>query len=336
MTIGWAIVGAGMGAKPHGLALADLAPRVDVRGVYTRSPATREAFAADHGFPVATDLAALAADPTVTAALILTPPDARAEVIRPFVEQGKAILCEKPMARSVAEAEALATLCRDIPFGIVFQHRTRAASRALAERVASGALGAIHAVRVEVPWWRDQSYYDVPGRGSYARDGGGVLISQAIHTLDLMLSLTGPVAAVSAMATTTGYHRMESEDFVAAALRFQNGAIGSLMATTAAYPGGPESISLDCDKASAHLAQGTLTLNWRDGRQEVLGAASGTGGGADPMAFPFDWHRDLIAGFCDAVEAGQAPVPGAAEGLAVQRLIDAILKAAKTGQEMTV
>ena len=90
---------------------------------------------------------------------------------------------------------------------------------------------------MRVPWWRPQTYYDEPGRGTLARDGGGVLITQAIHTLDLFLSLTPRVAEVAAFAATTPLHRMETEDIACAALRFANGALGTLDATTASYPG---------------------------------------------------------------------------------------------------
>ena len=95
-------------------------------------------------------------------------------------------------------------------------------------------------MQVALPWWRPQAYYDAPGRGTYARDGGGVLITQAIHTLDLMLAVAGPVTQVAAIAGTTRLHRMEAEDFVGAGLSFAGGALGSLVATTAAYPGGAD------------------------------------------------------------------------------------------------
>ncbi len=191
-------------------------------------------------------------------------------------------------------------------------------------------------MRASVPWWREQAYYDEPGRGTYERDGGGVLISQAIHTLDLMLSLTGPVAQVQAVAATTRFHEMESEDFVAGGMRFASGAPGSVMATTASFPGEAESITLDCEKASAHLQSGTLTLSWRDGRVESFGETGGTGGGADPMAFPHGWHRDLIAGFAAAVREGRDPVPSGREALDVHRLIDALMRSSREGRAIDI
>ena len=159
------------------------------------------------------------------------------------------------------------------------------------------------------------------------RDGGGVLITQAIHTLDLMLSLTGPVAEVAAVAGTSALHRMESEDFVGAGLRFANGAPGALMATTAAYPGMPERIELIGTKASAILAAGVVTTHYQDGRIERVGEEQSTGGGADPMDFPHDAHRALITDFLDAIAQRRSPRVSGREALKVHRFIDALLQA---------
>lgn len=331
---GIAVIGTGMAALPHARALKDLEDRVAVTGIYARSLERREAFAADHGFPVAGSAEALALDPATDALLLLTPADVRGALIGLFAQNGKHVLCEKPIGRTSAEAAANVAACdkAGVQLGVVFQHRFRAASRRLKELLDSGDLGAVRLARAEVPWWRPQSYYDAPGRGTMARDGGGVLISQAIHTMDLLLSLTGPVAEVQAMAATTALHDMECEDFVHAGLRFESGAVGALTATTAAYPGAPESIRLDCDKGSALLQSGVLIVQWQDGREDTFGEAEGTGGGADPMAFPHDWHRGLIAAFVDAAETGRAPSPSGRDALAVQRLIDAIMRSSSEGR----
>lgn len=324
--LGLAVIGCGMAARPHAAALRALSDLIEVRGVYARDAARCAAFAAEHGFPAAGSLDALVADPGVQAALILTPPNARADIVGAFARAGKPVLCEKPLERTVDAARALVETCEGagVQLGVVLQHRFRQASQALAERLASGALGRIAVVAAEVPWWRDQSYYDEPGRGSYARDGGGVLISQAIHTLDLMLSLTGPVASVQGLCATTPLHRMEAEDYAAAALRFASGAVGHVMATTAAFPGAAESLRLDCTEAAVTLKSGMLDIVWRDGRHEQVGEATGTGGGADPMAFPADWHRDLIADFARAVATGGRPRVTGRDALQVHRLIAAI------------
>ena len=235
------------------------------------------------------------------------------------------------------QAKAIVETCNraGVRLGVVFQHRFRAASEKLAELIQSGKLGTIHVVRANVPWWRDQAYYDEPGRGSYARDGGGVLISQAIHTLDLMLSLTGPVASVQAICATTPLHRMEAEDVTAAAMQFANGAVGMLFASTASYPGEAESLQFDFDHAAATLKAGVLTLHWRDGRVDTFGGeAAGTGGGADPMAFPFDWHQSLIADFAEAIRTGRDPRVTGAMALDVHRLITALEQSSRDGQRI--
>jgi predicted dehydrogenase len=197
-------------------------------------------------------------------------------------------------------------------------------------------MGEIAHVELAIPWWRPQAYYDEPGRGTYARDGGGVLITQAIHQLDLMLSLAGPVAEVAAIAGTTRLHRMESEDLVAAGLVFENGALGSLYATTAAFPGHPEQLVIAGTEGSAVLAGGTLDITWHDGRAEQHGESMGCGGGADPMAFPHDWHKAVIADFVAAVREGRPPRVTAEEALRVHLLIDALLASARERRRLPV
>lgn len=336
---GIGLVGAGMASKPHALALQALASTVSVRGVFRRNAGERRAFCAAYGFPEATSLDALLQDPAVDALLVLTPPNARAEIVAAAAAAGKHLLMEKPVERTTAAAVRIVETCEaaGVRLGVIFQHRFRAGSRQLAALLQDGKLGRLQAVHLTVPWWRPQSYYDQPGRGSLAQDGGGVLLTQAIHSLDLMLSLCGPVASVAAIAATTGLHRMETEDFVGAGLRFANGAAGALMATTACYPGGAETLVLVCDRASATLAAGTLTLDWLDGRREVHGEPAGaSGGGADPMAFPFDWHQAQIAEFVEAVQAGREPLSSGRTALRVHRLIDALLASSREGRQVAV
>jgi predicted dehydrogenase len=176
--------------------------------------------------------------------------------------------------------------------------------------------------------WRPQSYHDEPGRGTKHRDGGGVLITQAIHTLDLMLSLAGPVREVAGFWRTSPLHRMETEDMVCGALRYGNGAIGTVDATTAAYPGFAERIELICRHGSALLAGTSLEVLYHDGTAERVAADQSSGGtGADPMDFPHDYHRSLIADYLDAIGDGRDPRATGAAALQVHRLIDALIEA---------
>ena len=332
---GIGVVGAGMGAKPHALALQSLAKTVEVRGVFRRNRAALDSFCQAYGFPAAESYEALLADPQVEAILILTTPNAREELVAAAAQAGKHVLMEKPVERTLAAAERIVETCdaAGVKLGIIFQHRFRRASRYLAEAVAENRYGRLVAVHLVVPWWRPQEgYYDQPGRGTLAQDGGGVLITQAIHSLDLMISLCGEVSAVTAMARTTRLHQMETEDFVSAGLEFVSGAVGAVMATTASFPGGPESLTLNFAKATATLTAGNLTVRTIDGETITEGEASQGGGGADPMAFPFDWHAAQIAEFADAVRHDRQPLSNGHTALQVHRLIDAMMVSAREGR----
>ncbi|MCU4652414.1 Gfo/Idh/MocA family oxidoreductase [Roseibacterium sp. SDUM158016] len=342
--LGLAMIGTGMVARTHLLAIRDARPRPRLVGVLSRSTGRARAFAAEAtevlgaGVDTFSDVNAIAADPRVDCALILTPPDARLSLIRPLADAGKAILLEKPVGRTLAEAEEVVAFCEaaGVPLGIVFQHRVREASRAAADLVSDGALGALGLAEIAVPWWRAQAYYDEPGRGTYARDGGGVLMSQAIHTIDLALSLTGPVESVTAMTATTRFHRMEAEDVAVAGLRFVGGAAGWLTASTASFPGRSESIVLHYEKASLRLAEGVLEVSWRDGRVERHGATATTGGGADPMAFTHDWHRSVLEDFARALHEGRPPAITGRAALDAHRLIDAMTRSAQAGRRVNL
>jgi UDP-N-acetyl-2-amino-2-deoxyglucuronate dehydrogenase len=322
-----------MATRPHLQALKDPDCLVDLAGLYNRSRAKAEIVAESGGYSVFDSLEDIANDADIEGVIITTPPDQRLEIVDMMARAGKHILMEKPVERTLPAAENLVEICEryNVRLGMVLQHRFRAGAERLRSLVDAGELGDIALVRVDVPWWRGQDYYDQPGRGSYARDGGGVLISQAIHVLDLMLSLTGPAQSVQAFCATTKLHGMEAEDFATAGVRFASGAVGSIMATTATFPGGTESITIDGTAGTATLQGGRLDVVWRDGRSEQTEELSGTGGGADPMAFPCDWHRALIADFAMAIRDDREPRITGREALKVHALIDAMTTSAREG-----
>ena len=326
-----AIIGLGMAARAHLEALQELEGRVEIAGLYMRNETRRAAAASDLGVRAFDSVKAIADDAETEAVLILTPPNARREIIKTCADAGKHILLEKPLDRSLKAAEELVDIAEaaGVQMGMVFQHRTRKASVKLAEMLRQGALGTIAMVRTDVPWWRGQDYYDQPGRGTYAQDGGGVLITQAIHVLDLMLSLCGPVQSVQAMLATTAMHEMEAEDFASAGLVYDNGAVGSVCATTASFPGDAESIRIDATLGSAILEAGQLTIRWKDGRVDVEGEESASGGGADPMAFSCEWHKAIIENFADVLDGKADLFCSGRQALEVQRLIEGMTLSSK-------
>ena len=254
----------------------------------------------------------------------------------PLCARGVPILMEKPIERNLAAATNIVETCErsGIPLGIVFQHRSRAAVAVLRERL--GDLGPVSLIEISVPWWRDQSYYDEPGRGTLEQDGGGVLMTQAIHTLDLALSLAGPVKRVQAMASTSSFHQMEAEDTFTAGLVFQSGASGSLFATTASFPGGKETIVLHGENGVARLVGDTLSIDWRSGKTETLGMEAATGGGADPMAFSHGWHQAVIEDFVAGLKENRPPMIPGREALKTHALIEALIASSEAGTAMEV
>lgn len=332
-----ALIGLGMVADTHVAAIND-APQLTLAGVLGRDTVRTRTFCDKHGTRAFADLAALAADPSVDFAIVATPPDARQNIVAALVAAGKPILMEKPIERDLAAATKIVTTCEaaQVPLGVMFQHRAREASIALKAAIDAGALGDIATVELRVPWWRDQSYYDAPGRGTYARDGGGVMISQAIHTLDLAMWVLGPITDVQAMLRRTPLHQLEAEDWASALFQFESGACGSLMATTAAYPGDAESITIQGTKASAHLASGVLKLTHIGGQTETFGATATTGGGADPMAFTHAWHQSVMTDFAAAISTGRAPMITGRSALRTHAVIDAMQIASRTGTQTKV
>lgn len=336
---GIGIIGLGMASAPHVRSLADLVDRVEVRGAFSPSAERRRSFSEACGLPVVDTLDAILSDDEVTAVLVLTPPNTHGEIVARAAEAGKHVLLEKPLEISIGRANAIVETMESagLKLGIVLQHRFRPVSVRLAETVADRRLGELVGASARLANWRPQSYYDQPGRGLKSRDGGGVLLTQGIHTLDLLISVAGLPVEVMGYATTTRVHRMETEDMATGAIRFENGALGSINATTCAYPGFPDSIELVGTKGTARIEGTVLDIHFHDGSKTCHDdGALGGGAGADPMAFPHVHHRAVLADFLDAIEGDNEPKATGREALKVHRLIDALLQSAETGRRKAV
>jgi predicted dehydrogenase len=201
-----ALIGLGMVVKPHIASLVDLADRAEIAACFTPSAARRAAFAEAYpALPLADDLDAVLGDRSIDAVFLLTPPFSHLDLIERCAASGKHVLVEKPLDVSVARATQAVEAMEHagLKLGVVLQYRFRKASQRLASLMASGELGALISGSAQIRWWRTAEYFAEPGRGTKARDGGGVLLTQAIHTLDLFQSLTGPIVKVAAMAKTS-------------------------------------------------------------------------------------------------------------------------------------
>lgn len=332
--IGVALIGAGMIAQTHIEALSAAKSGLQLKAILSRTPDMARYLNAyyDGPSPVFTsDLAQITNDPTIDFVIVATPPSVRIDLITTLAQAGKHILLEKPVARTLAEAKEVVQICQTagVTLGVLFQFRKRAPSLMAHRILAKGRLGRLGHVEISVPLWRSQAYYDELGRGTYARDGGGVLLTQAIHTLDLALSFTGPVASVQAMTATTPLHDMEAEDFAAAGLRFANGAVGSLTASTATYPHGLESLTLHYEHGSMRIDKDRLDLHWRNGAVEHFPPP----GYAKPEKH--EWHQAVIEDFAKAIATGTPPMVSGTAALGVHHLIDAIETSSRLGQVVT-
>lgn len=327
-----AIIGLGMAAGHHARSLMDLADRVEVVGAFSPTAARRDAFASAYGLPVVDDVEGIFGDRSVEAVLILTPPNTHLELVQRAAASGKHILLEKPLDISLERAERIVALAVEagVRLSACLQNRFRPAVIALENLLASGRLGDIVEASASIRNWRAQSYYDEPGRGTRARDGGGVLLTQGIHTIDLLLNFAGQPNDVRAFARTSPLHVMETEDQVCAAFSFANGALGTLNATTCAWPGFPDRIEITGTRGTAVLTGAQLDARLMDGAVITEnGGPAGSGSGADPMAFGHELHRALIADFVSAIRNNSPLKVTGENALDAQRFIASVLGAAR-------
>lgn len=333
------IIGLGMASAPHALSLLDLRDRVEVVGAFSPTETRRRAFADRFGLPVVDSTDRIFDDPSIDYVIVLTPPNTHLALVERAAASGQHVLLEKPLEISLERSRQVVKTAEQsgIKLGIVLQRRFRPVFMETARLIGEGMLDEIVSASLRLCNWRDQGYYDAPGRGTLARDGGGVLLTQAIHTIDQLIALAGLPAQVTGFAATSPVHRMETEDLVHAALRFANGALGALSATTAAYPGFPDLIEIVGTRGTARLEGDDGVIHLAHGERIDLHDDSADGGsGTDPMAFSHGNHRAVHEDFLDAITADRQPRASGAEALKAHRLIDAILRASATGERVEV
>ena len=210
--------------------------------------------------------------------------------------------------------------------------------------IDAGRFGRLTLGDMYVKWWRTQEYYDSGGwRGTWALDGGGAYMNQAIHNVDLLYWFMGDVAEVCGMTATLAHERIEVEDVGSAVVKFKNGAIGTLEATTAAYPGLLKKIEIHGSEGSAIIEQESILL-WdfktpkpEDAQlREKYAKSETTGGAADPKAISFIGHQRQFEDFLAAVRQGKQPRIDGAEGRKSVEIILAIYESAKSGKRVSL
>jgi len=248
------------------------------------------------------------------------------------IRRGAHVLVEKPIEISTARTDALIADAdrAGLRLGVIFQDRLKPDVRRLKSLVDEGALGSILLARAQVPWWRPPEYYrESRWRGTWAFDGGGALMNQGIHTVDLLLWLCGPVARVSGR-TATRFHQIEVEDTAVAVIEFASGALATLEASTCVNPGRPRRIEIAGSRGTAILEGDELLSG--DGRS----AGPPPVNAASPVVADVSGHRDVIADFMRAVRDHGRPSCDGREGRRSVALIEAIYESSRTGLAVDV
>jgi UDP-N-acetyl-2-amino-2-deoxyglucuronate dehydrogenase len=297
------------------------------------------------GVPCETSFEALVARPDVDAIGICTPSGLHAPMSIAAARAGKHVFVDKPMALSLAAAdEAIATArARGVLLSVILQRRTDPQFARLAAAVAGGALGRPVLGSISVPYLRTQAYYEsAPWRASPDLDGGGVLINQAIHLLDLLLWFLGDVERVRAHSATLAHH-IRMEDCLTASLVFKNGALGAIASTTATNPGFPHRVEVYGSEGGAQI-EGEKIVRWETQAGPVDASATGgtgpasapAGAAADPAAISLDNHARLVENFVDAIRRKTTLLVPGEEGRRSLAVVLAAYESAKSGKETIV
>ena len=344
--LGFAIVGCGMIARFHVRALAEI-PGTRVAALVSRSGTSASALLQEMSLPpcpvFSTVEEALAA-PGVDAVIITTPSGAHAEPAIAAAKAGKHVVVEKPLEITGERCQQIIDACDrfNVKLCTIFPSRFGDANIALKKAIEAGKFGRLTLGETTCKWWRSQAYYDDGGwKGTQALDGGGALMNQAIHSVDLLLWMMGDVATVSGFTATLAHERIEVEDTATAILRFRSGALGVIQATTSVHPGYPKTLAIHGNRGSAVIEQDDVLKwdftpetdedkKWRAG--SVSDRSKNTGGAADPKAISFEGHRRQLADFVQAIRTNTAPQVDGREGRKAVELIRAIYESQATGR----
>jgi predicted dehydrogenase len=328
------LIGTGAIARLHARVYRRLG--YTLRACTNTNEAAGRQFAHDHQTEFLPTAEAICSHPEVDYVDVCTRPDFRLQAVELCARHGNPVHVEKPMATDLETAARMIAVARDagIALGVVSQHRFDTSTRFVAKALHDGRLGRLLQCEAYVKWYRSAEYYARPVKGTWAVEGGGALITQAIHQLDLVRALAGSVTDVAGAWQLGATHDIESEDVLSAVLRFASGATGVIQASTSFWPGYPERIEVHGTRGTAIVA-GDALVTWdvRDDAGDppplVTSVASGA---SDPMAIGLDSFERQFKDFGDAVREQRPPIVSGQEGYEALELVDAIYRACRTSQ----
>jgi UDP-N-acetyl-2-amino-2-deoxyglucuronate dehydrogenase len=338
--LGFAIVGTGMIAGYHAQAIQQTAG-ARLLGVVSRSADKGREFAARHGIPcVAASVEELAARTDVHVVNVTTPSGAHLQPTLTAIRAGKHVIVEKPLETTPERADQMIAAAAEhgVQLGSIFQERFGTGARSVKAALDAGRFGRLVLASVYVKWHRSVEYYKTPWKGTWDLDGGGALMNQAIHGVDLLQWFAGEPAEVTGRITRRVHLGIQADDTVVASLRFACGALGSIEATTAAWPGWSRRLEICGEQGSICLEDDRIT-RWEFAQAEpgdaALRAVPGEGsfgsGAALASGISIAGHLRQIGDFVAAVRDGRPPAVDGREGRKAVALVHAIYTSAKLG-----
>src|ERR1022692_289215 len=297
-------------------------------------------FAAQHGAQFVSTYEEVCRHPDVDYVDVCTFPDFRLEPIEICAETKKHVQVQKPISTNLATARRMIDTAREggILLGVVSQHRFDDASRFLSRAIAQGRLGRLLQCDCYVKWYRAPAYYSRPIKGSWSTEGGGALINQAIHQIDILRWIAGPVQELSGVWQLGALHQIESEDVVNAVVRYASGATGVIQASTAFWPGYTERTEFHGTKGTAVISGDKLTT-WDvedDTGEPPPLAQDAASGSSDPMAISLEPFERQFLDFGEAIRTGREPLVSGEDGYQALEIVDAIYRSCRTGEKVAL
>ena len=349
MTRGFGIVGTGVIAAIHAEAIAMLsqAGRADARLVAVTDVAagSAAAFAAARGCPAEPDLAALLARRDVEVVCVCVPSGLHAQIAIQAASAGKHLVVEKPIDVSLDAADRLIDAARatGVALTVISQHRFDQGLVELKRLLADGTLGRLLLGEASTKWYRTQAYYEsAPWRGTYAMDGGS-LMNPGVHYVDLLRWCMGPPAEVTAVCATQA-HQIEVEDTALAVVRFASGAVGTILSSTAAFPGFPQRLEITGTEGTVTVENGRIVGRAFAGNAGPMASASSADAAhsptanpaADPAAVDVSSHAAQLADLLDAIDTGREPAVTGESGRAALEIVLAVYESSRTGRPVSL
>jgi UDP-N-acetyl-2-amino-2-deoxyglucuronate dehydrogenase len=341
--IGIGIIGAGNISLIHAQAIAGLGPDVTLRAVLAKNSERAQKLAGAFGAEAYTDAEAMLARPDIQVVTICTPSGTHADLGLQAAAAGKHVVVEKPIDVTMERARTLILGCEQhrVRLGVIFQSRFLPAVELIKRAIERGRLGKLYVVDAYVKWFRTRQYYEAAAwRGTKALDGGGALINQGIHTVDLAQYFAGPAASIYGIAERKHHPYIEGEDTALALVKYRSGAVGVIEATTSVAPGFSRRVEVHGEKGSIVLDGNDITV-WKlegEGEEEVelarqrSGQRDASDGASNPMNLDIGAHQRQLADFVAAVREGRAPAVDGREALKALEIVRGVYRSAETGQ----